>query len=148
MKYLLMTILILNISSRICHSCDCIMYPIEWYIDKVDIIFTGKVVELLDKIDTNELFNTPKNREFYKDKAYMVKVLVLEKLKTGKLKSDTLEFVSDFSNCDPIYELGETYLFFADKTKDRKFKMTHCTYWGKIEDSKENIEKLKSELKK
>lgn len=109
------------------YTCDCAMHPIESYIKKVDYIFTGKVIEILDTIDADKFIDTLANRAYFKSKGYRVKVLIIEKLKTGRLKTDTLEFTSDFSNCDPIYELNESYLFFADKTKDRKFKMTHCT---------------------
>ena len=146
MKHFLATILILTTTFFYSNSCDCEMHTIEWYINKVDIIFTGRVIELIDKIDTNQFINTPQNREFYSNKSYTAKVLILEKLKTGKLKSDTLEFTSEFSNCDPLYELGETYLFFADKTNDSKFIMTHCSFWGKLDESLENIKELKSKL--
>ena len=145
MKNKSITILILCLTYS-SFACDCLMYPIETYIDKVDIIFTGKVIELMEQVDTNYYFNTPKLREFYKNKSFRAKVLVLKRLKTGELKSDTLEFTSDYTNCDPIYELGESYLFFANKTKNETYKMTHCTYWGTIKDSKKNIKKLKKAL--
>ena len=128
-------------------ACDCEMKPVETYINSVDIIITGKVIELLDKIDTADYINSQFDKEFYKNKAHLVKVLILKKLKTGNIKSDTLEFTSDFSNCDPIYKLGESYLFFANKTRDEKYKMAQCTWWGTVKESKRNINKICKALK-
>ena len=147
MKRNLITLLILCLSYNI-YSCDCLMYPIESYINQVDIIFTGKVIEVLDKNDTSHYLNNSANKEFFKDKGYRVKVLILKRLKTGKLISDTLEFTSDFSNCDPLYKLGESYLFFANKCQGERFKMAHCTWWGTLHKSKKNIRKLKVAISK
>ena len=146
MKHIILTIFILCTGYKT-YACDCIIYPIETYIKKVDIIFTGKVIELLDTINADKYIDTPENIQFYKGKAYTVRVLIIERLKTGQNKSDTLEFASDYTNCDPIYKLNESYLFFADKTESEKFKMTHCTYWGTLDESKGNIEKLKANIK-
>ncbi len=147
MKRTIITILLLNAAYCSC-ACDCIMFPIDSYIKKVDYIFTGKVIEVLDSIDFEDIIDTPNNRAYMKDRGYRVRVVIIEKIKTKQLKYDTLEFTSDFSGCDPVYKLNESYLFFADKTKSGKFKMVHCTYWGPLEESKDKIKKLKSKLKK
>lgn len=147
MRYIITTLFILS-STYYSNACDCIMYPIEAYVNKVDFIFTGKVIEILYPTDIDKFIVTPNNKAFYKNKGYRVKVLIIESLKTGKLKADTLEFTSDFKNCDPLYKLDESYLFFAEMTPKGKFKMTPCTYWGTLRESKKNIAKLKAELKK
>ncbi len=147
MKKAFITILMICLTYNI-YSCDCLKYPIESDINKVDIIFTGKVIEILDKNDTSHFINNPVNKEFFKDKGYRVKVLILKRLKTGKLISDTLEFTSDFTNCDPLYKLGESYLFFANKCEGGKFKMAHCTWWGTVDKSKGNIKKIKVAIRK
>ncbi|MFA5432540.1 MAG: hypothetical protein WC319_06660 [Candidatus Paceibacterota bacterium] len=128
-------------------ACDCIVYPVESYINKVDYIFTGKVIELLGDLDSTQYIDIPENRIFFKNKSYIVRVVIIERLKTGQLKNDTLEFDSDYTNCDPVYELGKSYLFFAEKAKDNKFKMAHCTPWGEIKESAENIEILRKKMK-
>lgn len=146
MRHIIITILMLG-AFKSSYACDCILYPVETYINKVDVIFTGTVIELVEKVDTTKFYNTPQNRKYFENKAYKVKVLIVERLKTGELKSDTVEFTSDFTNCDPIYELNEAYLFFANKAEGGKYKMAHCTRWGLLKDSQENIRKLKVELK-
>ncbi len=138
--FTLFTILVATLNN---YTCDCITYPVESYIGNIDYIFTGKVIALVENDEFTQFPDSPANRKFYADKSYTVQVLIIEKLKTERLRSDTLEFSSDFSNCDPIYVLGKSYLFFADKLKDNKFKMAHCTPWGEMKDSEENIEILR-----
>lgn len=137
----------MNITYHNTYGCDCIMYPVEAYIDRVDFIFTGKVIELLDKKDSNDFILMLYNQEFYKNKSYTVKILILNRLKVGNIEADTLEFTSDFTNCDPLYILGESYLFFANKSENNKFKMAHCTYWGFVNKSRKHIKKLWRKLK-
>jgi len=127
-------------------ACDCLVYPVESYINKVDYIFTGKVIELLEEIDSTQYIMTKSNRKFYQNKSYSVRLVTIELLKTGGHELDTLEFISDYSNCDPLYELGKTYLLFVNRTSDDKFITAHCTPWGEIAKSVENIKRLKNEL--
>ncbi len=140
-------LLFLSLTSHLSFACDCIMHPIESYIDKVDIIFIGRVIEIKE-VNTDLYMNTAKNREFFKDKGYEAKVLVIERLKAGKVKADTLVFTSTFTNCDRLYTLGQSYLFFADKVKNGKFMMAHCTHSGEIEEAEESIKKLRITLRK
>lgn len=127
-------------------ACDCIMLPIESYIDKVSFIFTGKVIKLLEKIDTTQVLYNKFNKDFYDNRSYKARVLIIEKYKTLKLKQDTLDFTTNYTNCDPLYELGDTLLFFADRVEGDKYMMRHCTYWGHVNESKENIKKIKLKL--
>lgn len=115
------------------------------------MVFTGKVVELIkvesEVIEVPKFLDTiPGGKEQYKamypDQFY-AKVIMTENIKGDTLKVDTLLFTSEFTNCDPIYEINQSYLFFADKTEDNRYMMTHCTPWGKLEDCGQTIEELK-----
>ncbi|PKL80849.1 MAG: hypothetical protein CVV25_02730 [Ignavibacteriae bacterium HGW-Ignavibacteriae-4] len=133
-------------------ACDCEIYSDKKvYLSEVDFVFIGKVVELIraESIDIEipQFIDTvPKLREdwkkMYPDR-YYAKVIMIENIKGKKVMSDTMFFTSEFTNCDPRYELIQSYLFFADRLKDNQFIMTHCTPWGKLEDCEEIIEQLK-----
>lgn len=142
---LLFLTMFLPLSSSL--ACDCIMYPLEQYIEEVDNILTGTVVELLEEVDTLQYINTPKNQEYYSDRGYKVRVVVIEVLKTNELKMDTIEFTSGLTNCDPLYKLGESYLFFADKSNQGKFIMKRCTPWAEMETSQQKIIAIRESLK-
>ena len=42
---------------------------------------------------------------------YYSRVVMIENIKGKKMRTDTLFFVSDFINCNPTYELNQSYLF-------------------------------------
>jgi hypothetical protein len=122
-----------------------------WYLSEVDMVFTGKVVALVKmeskEIEIPEFLDTiPKGKEQWKSMnpdLYYAKVVMIENLKGNTVRTDTLFFTSSFTNCDPYYELNESYLFFANPTKDNQYIMEWCTPWGKIEDCEQTISKLK-----
>src|SRR5690554_6111248 len=92
-------------------ACDCIVYSDpKTYLSEVDMVFTGKVVELIkvesELIEVPKFFDTiPGGKEQYKamypDQFY-AKVIMTENIKGDTLKVDTLLFTSEFTNCDPI----------------------------------------------
>ncbi len=147
----LLIIVLLSISYK-AFSCDCTMYSDpKVYISKVDLIFTGKVVELVKAksiaVDMPDFFDTiPDGAEQWKklnpDNYFYAKVVMTQQIKGGVSKTDTLFFTSNFTNCDPIYQLDQSYLFFAQKTDDGKYIMTPCTPWGILKESKHTIEAL------
>ena len=135
-------------------ACDCIVYSdSKVYLPKVDLVFTGKVVELI-KVETEEIeipdfFDTipdgiDQYQNMYKNQnLYYAKVIMTENLKGNRVRTDTLLFVSEFTNCDPTYELNQSYLFFADRTENEKYMMVHCTPWGTLKETEQAIKKLK-----
>ncbi len=143
-----LTIILFFSALNLSNACDCITSPIESHIIKSNFIFTGKVLEVLDNLESGRFMDTSENKDFFKDKGYSVRVLVIQKLKTSEFISDTLEFTSDYTNCDPIYKLNESYLFFAEKADSEKFKMSHCTYWSTLDQAKDNINIVKTQLEK
>src|SRR5690606_20691874 len=132
------------------YSCTCEMYNIEYYADKVPYIFTGEVIELVDSTDwTNgSILTYEQGKQIFKNKGYNVNVKVIDPIKKSVSAYQIIEFKSeDFSNCDPLYEKGKTYLFFAD-AEGKAFKMRQCTYWGELKNSEKYIEPLRKALSK
>lgn len=133
-------------------ACDCkVSADTRTYLSEVEFIFTGKIVELI-KAETKEseipvfLDTIPGAKEQWRrmnPDQYYARVIMIDNIKGNTLKTDTLLFISEFTNCDPRYELNQSYLFFADQIEFGKFRMVHCTPWGKLEDSKRTIEELK-----
>jgi len=134
-------------------ACDCILHnDLKLYLPEFDMVFTGKVVELI-KVETDEtkmpkfLDTTPNGREQWKsmhpDQLY-ARVVMIDNIKGDTIRTDTLLFTSKFTNCDPIYEQDQSYLFFADYTKEGQYIMTHCTPWGRLEKSQKIIKKIKA----
>jgi len=134
-------------------ACDCIIYSdTKTYLQKVDLVFTGKVVELI-KVESEEteipnfLGTIPGGREQWKalnPDQYYARVLMIKNIKGDTVIKDTLFFTSEFTNCDPTYELNQSYLFFADPTEDDKYKMVHCTPWGTLKETEQKIKELKN----
>ncbi len=124
-------------------ACGCEMYNVEFYLNKVEFIFTGKIVEILDSSESLVYYDKNHN----KIAGFKARVLVLKKIKSGQIISDTLEFTSQGSSCDPKYKLGESYLFFAEKNFGQTYQMRHCTPWGTLRKSKKNITKLQKAIK-
>ena len=147
MKHLAL-IITLSFSSLTGNACDCIMHhSVEAYVESVGQVFIGEVIELLDSLDDDHYSLNQSTREHLKNKRYTAKVRIVEYLKKGELEIDILVFTSDFTNCDPLYELGESYLFFAEQQEDEKFKMVHCTPWGTLKESQKSIRRLKKILR-
>ena len=133
-------------------ACDCIVYSdSKDYLTEVDLVFTGKVVELVkaetEEVGIPEFFDTiPDGREQWKamnPDQYYARVIMIENIKGSITQTDTLFFVSEFTNCEPRYEISQSYLFFANKMKDNIHMMVACTPWGKLEDCEQTIEELK-----
>ncbi len=136
------------------YACDCsLLSNPKSYLNSVDFVFTGRVVELV-KVETKDIEipefmdTVPELREqwwsLYKNDFYYARVVVLENIKGTFVSTDTLLFVSEFTNCDPTYELNQSYLFFADHQKNGRYMMTQCTPWRKLEDSQNTILELKN----
>lgn len=139
-------VVIFNLITYSSFACDCLMHKrIESYIDKVELIFVGKVISLLDSV-TEDHYYTLNRTEQYTYRRYKARVLVIEELKTGPLIKDTLDFTTDYSNCDPLYKLGELYLFFANREQEKWFKMVHCTPWGPTSETNKGIKRLRRML--
>lgn len=129
-------------------ACDCIIHDrVEKYANEVEFIFTGTVIELLDSLNEDQYPFFADQLDYWNTRRYTAKVLIIEILKTGELISDTVEFTSQFTNCDPIYELGKSYLFFADTPNNIDFQMTWCTPWGNLSNSEENLKRLRRKLR-
>ena len=134
----LILFLLLTLSTKSIHkSCECFMSPIETDFHNSEFVFTGKIIQVLDtSADAIKSLNLVIGMK--------AKALVLHEFKTKTLNTDTLEFTTDSTNCDPFYQLGQSYLFFAKKVENGKYKMIHCTHWGLLQDANEDIRKLYS----
>jgi hypothetical protein len=133
-RYLYTIILLLTvISSR---ACDCITQDLDYYTSNVKFIFTAKVIKQLDTaFKINYTFPNGKlveEKVYIGPYSYRVIVEIVERLKASGQTADTLEFDSDSSNCDPSYKFGETYLFFAERLENGKYKMVRCAPWGTV----------------
>lgn len=145
---IIIAVVAFNLLSYSSFACDCLMSrQIESYVDKVDIIFAGKVINLLDSV-TDDHYYVLNGAEYYKHRRYTARILVIERFKTSEVIKDTLDFTSDYSNCDPLYKLGETYLFFANHSRRYWFKLVHCTPWGPTNEVKNGIQRLRRTLTK
>jgi len=123
------------------YSCDCILNTVENDYNQADLVFTGKVIKVIEPITSEYYLNNSKNSEFYKNKGWKVLIKILANFKT-ETYTDTVVFSSKHSNCDPIYELNQEMIFFANYFKKDTLIMKYCSNWGKTIDSKETIEKI------
>ena len=125
------------------------MYDLKSYYKSIKYIYTGKVIELIevkyDEIMIPEFIESEEQRKeylkLYYPKRYFAKVRVIKSFKKVK-ESEIILLESNFSNCQPSYELGQTYLFFANKIKKGKMMMDVCSPWGTVKNSSKNISKL------
>lgn len=118
-------------------ACDCIMYPIEYYVDTSQYIFTGEVIQNLD----TDQFTYPKINAGYEAKILVQHIFESKSI----IKNDTVYFSSDSSDCSLRFIKGEKYLFFAHKIGNN-FYIYRCSYSDKLNVSKKNIRKIKREL--
>ncbi|MFZ1799123.1 MAG: hypothetical protein WAU24_04605 [Chitinophagaceae bacterium] len=128
------TIILLLAISFTTFACDCILHPVEKYIDTSDYIITAKVEKLLysdgDKIN----------------EAHKAILLVTRIYKGGIKKSELIEFDADNSNCSFKFQLNKEYLLFCCKAGE-KFFVYHCSYSDEVKYARKNIKKVKKFLR-
>lgn len=124
-------------SSNVSFSCDCILQPIESDFENIDYVVIAEVIELLDTKDEREKFHFPQDTQ----KSYRVKIRVSKSFKANFRKDQIVELDSEFTNCDPLFKLGESYLLFLYE-KDQKFLEVPCTYWGEVSQLKNEIQTI------
>jgi len=143
MKLLILIAFFIN-QTLITFGCDCIIQPIKIDIDSSELVFTGKVIKIIESFDTSKYLD----KDYYKNKGLRVNVLLLDSFKSNAQAIDTLEFVSSGMNCDVEYELNQSYLFFAKRINSNEYKMIECTHWDILINSQENISSIKRALGK
>ncbi|WP_416864763.1 MAG: hypothetical protein ACMVP2_19725 [Imperialibacter sp.] len=119
------------------HSCDCVSGPIATQFDGSDYVVTAEVVELLDSPSEREEFHWPQKDQ----SSYRVKIRVTRSFKDSLKAGEIIELDSDFTNCDPLFELGEVYLLFLH-SQDGKFREIPCFSWDKASEAKADIKKI------
>lgn len=130
-------------------ACDCVVYNLKKYYKSIKHIYTGEVIELIeikyDNIDIPDFVKGKENQKNYLNKfypkRYFAKVRVIKSFKNAE-EAEIILLESNFSNCQPNYELNQKYLFFANQTKKRKMMMDDYSPWGKLENSSKNISLL------
>lgn len=128
------------IFSNISYACDCILQPIESDFENIEYVVIAEVIELLDTKEEREEFHYPQDTQ----KSYRVKIKISKSFKANFRKDQIVELHSEFTNCDPLFSLGESYLLFLYE-KDQKFLEVPCTYWGEVSQLKNEIQTI-SEL--
>ena len=116
-------------------ACDCIMHPIENYIDSSEYILIIKSVRIRDT------FNYPYLKE-NRNVGFTTEASVVRVLKNAnRIENGHINFDSDYSNCAMKFEVGKTYLIFAFR-KNGRFYVYHCSYSDKYSRSRINIRKI------
>lgn len=113
-------------------ACDCIMHPVEKYIDTSKYIITAKVKKLINP-DVNE----------YSTKAILI---ITKSFKGNVVKSQEIEVDSDESDCAFRFEINKNYLLFGDFNLT-KFYVYHCSHSDEMKYSKKNIRRICKHLK-
>lgn len=132
-KIISIIILLLAISFTT-FACDCIMHPIEKYIDTSEYIITAKVEKLIYS-DGNKL-----------NEAHKAILLITRIYKGAIKKSELIEFDSDNSNCPFKFQLNKEYLLFCCKAGE-KFYVYQCSYSDEVKHARKKNEKIKRFLR-
>ncbi|AEW00294.1 hypothetical protein A4D02_23485 [Niastella koreensis] len=113
-------------------ACDCIMHPVEKYVDTSKYIVTVKVKKLISP-DVNG----------QSGKAILV---ITQSLKGTILKSQEIETDADGSDCSLTFQMNKRYLLFGN-FNNSKFYVYHCSYSDEIKYSKKRIRRIRKYLK-
>ena len=106
-------------------ACDCIMYPLECYVDTTKFIFVGNVTRMDSTSISMEL------TEVYKGKGYFEKTALFKNQRK--------------SNCDFMFEEDTQYVIFAHREEDGFFVVNTCSYSGLY--SKSTCKSIKSAIR-
>lgn len=131
-KYIISTLLSFTLCFASASACDCIMHPVEKYIDTSKYIITVKVKKLINP-DINE----------HSTKALLI---ITKSFKGSFLKSQEIETDSDESDCAFKFQMSKEYLLFGD-FYDNKFFVYHCSHPDEKKYSKKSIRRIKKYLK-
>lgn len=118
--------------------CDCIMEPLESYIDTSQYIIEVEVITAFDTISTDENW----------DNVNLFSKAVVKKVYKGNLEeSDIIDFAPlDRSNCSFSFIEGERYLLFTYKDTTN-YRVYHCSHSGRIKNVRKDRRKLRKLLK-
>ena len=112
-------------------SFDCVMYPVECYVEDSECIILGEVKELA-------VYN----------KVYEAIVQVDEIIK-GDMKVNNL---IRFTEAEPLqslnFEIGEKYVLFGFSDENESYQVYPCSWSGSIQGSKKVIRKSRKAVKK
>jgi hypothetical protein len=115
--------------SRSLYACDCIMYPVEKYIDTSECIITAEVIKIINK----------DSMQYYGNSA----ILRVTKVYKGKMKSmEIIEFGSDGSDCSLKFEQNKKYFLFCCQ-RNSKYYVYHCSYSDDLNTASKNVRKVK-----
>lgn len=113
-------------------SCDCIMYPIEKYIDTSKYIVKARVVHIVN----------------YDNETNTCEKVILKVIKIYKgkiIQKRSVECYFDKVNCPFKFAINKKYLLFGHFIED-KFYVYDCSYSDEMRFSKLNIKKVKKYL--
>jgi hypothetical protein len=145
-KFILILIWGIVVTSTIsqAYGCDCVWNKLEQSIKLTDFIISGRFIQ---GDNLWELSGTNKNAPtlYYTGRFVVTHVLKGNEVKVG----DTLEVVSDYTNCSTLYKNDTNYLLFATVDK-RNIKTTICSYSGILDEekTKKYLKQTKRLLKK
>lgn len=131
-KRIALTLFLICFSFITASACDCIMHPVEKYIDTSKYIITVKVKKLINP-DANG----------QSKKAILV---ITQSLKGAILKSQEIEMGSDESDCSITFQLNKQYLLFGD-FNNSQFYVYHCSYSEEMKYSKKRVRRIRRYLK-
>ena len=141
MRMIFLTMPCLLIIFKNAFSCDCVMQPVEKYIDTSQFILIVKSEVILDTFQYPYIEPDSKT-------GFTSRVKVIEILKNdGSISDKEIYFGSDYSDCAMKFRVGEKYLLFAYKNGD-KYYVYHCSYCDRYNKSIHNLKKIRKYLKR
>jgi hypothetical protein len=124
-------------------ACDCVPGKIESAVQLTEAIVLGTFMEGDKRWELSEANKTAPTL-FYTGRLVITKVLKGKGINVG----DTLQVISDHTNCSTLYKNKANYLLFASVI-DKKIKTTICSPSGIVdEESIKNILKQTRHLLK
>jgi len=108
-------------------ACDCIMYPVQSYIDTSEYIILAKTERVTQEKGMPNMHHASMS--------------VTRIFKGGLKKGEIVDFGSDGSDCSLRFEENKEYLLFCFKMNG-KFYVYPCSYSDESKVSQKNIRKI------
>jgi len=141
MKFKFQILLIFLFLSGGLYACECIQTKsMEEMVKDADIIFYGSVVAVDDRNDPVYAENV-KYSTFGKDNAnkggYEPIFKIIENFKgdiNDHLIDGKFNYQTEWTNCDRLYEIGYSYIFFGNYDDKGKIRTSICMMGGIVKD--------------
>ena len=123
------------------HACECILTKsMEEMVEDADIIFYGTVVGIDDRKDPvySENVKYYTFGDDYPNKGgYEPIFKIIENFK-GDIKDKLVEgkfhYQTEWTNCDRLYKMGYSYIFFGNYDDEGKIRTNICMMGGIVKD--------------